>query len=119
MRSLTCYSLTSLVTMTHYFSILVMLQEGNLTLLEGGGGDYTRVGYSKNPYGTGVSQSGGGGAGYDQYGTNRSREGPYADVCITTLPPPLIIISLAEPIDVLEIVRDPTQIGRASCRERV
>jgi len=45
--------------------------------------DYTRVGYSKNPYGTGVSQSG---AGYESYGTNRStgsgRGGPYNDVRI-------------------------------------
>jgi len=69
-------------------------QEANLSLLAGGGVDYNRVLYTKNPYnGTGSSAYNGGGqspnspGGYGSpYGTNRtndSHEGPYSnDVCI-------------------------------------
>ena len=58
-------------------------QESNLTLLAGGGDDYNRVTYSKNPYASGYNQSPS--PGYDMYGTNRGpggHEGPYSDVCI-------------------------------------
>lgn len=57
--------------------------ESNLSLLAGGGDDFNRVAYSKNPYGTGAYNQGATSPGYDPYGTNHSRpdsqDGSYYD----------------------------------------